>query len=520
MEARTSETHPIEVGWLVAGRLGLTFAPGKNATSKFGFPWARSLRADLTRLRDELGANVLVSLIEDHELRTLGIPDLVSEARNHGFDVLRFPIVDYTAPSDAADTRRLVDGIVERLDLGDRVIIHCRGGLGRAGTIGGCTLLALGEPIEQVFQTLVAARGPSCPEKEEQREFVRAFGRALAEHPLERPSQLALGSIHSEIESAFVGATLGAAIGDAMGHPTEFVGSMDKLRARFGPRGVEGYALYWERDGQRFAPFTDDTQMAEAVMRALVGALAAEDSDTGLMARMARGFVSWAFQPRGGHRAPGNACLRGCYQLDLGAAWDRAGAPDAGGCGSVMRAFPFGLAYYDDLARAESLAVQHSLLTHGDPIAKAACAAMAVGVAACVVKRPVSEVLSLMERAAARYSSETGEMIAAARSAAELGTAPEQVFERYLGWAAHDAIAAATFILARHPEDVRAAILEGANTPGDSDSIATLAGALVGARVGSRALPGDWVSDLERRAELEQLALALARARQAGASAR
>jgi len=51
-----------------------------------------------------------------------------------------------------------------------------------------------------------------------------------------------------------------------------------------------------------------------------------------------------------------------------------------------------------------------------------------------------------------------------------------------------------------------AAILEGANTPGDSDSIATLAGALVGARCGINALPSDWVRDVERTAELSALA--------------
>jgi hypothetical protein len=41
-----------------------------------------------------------------------------------------------------------------------------------------------------------------------------------------------------------------------------------------------------------------------------------------------------------------------------------------------------------------------------------------------------------------------------------------------------------------------------ANAHGDSDSIATLAGALLGARLGLEALPPDWVRDVERSAEL------------------
>ena len=54
-----------------------------------------------------------------------------------------------------------------------------------------------------------------------------------------------------------------------------------------------------------------------------------------------------------------------------------------------------------------------------------------------------------------------------------------------------------------------AAILEGANTPGGSDSIATIAGALVGARAGLSALPTSWVRDVERSTLLLRLAAAV-----------
>ena len=46
-----------------------------------------------------------------------------------------------------------------------------------------------------------------------------------------------------------------------------------------------------------------------------------------------------------------------------------------------MRAYPFGLVFADDPARAEAWSIAHSKLTHRDPIALAACAAMAVGTA-------------------------------------------------------------------------------------------------------------------------------------------
>ena len=111
------------------------------------------------------------------------------------------------------------------------------------------------------------------------------------------------------------GAVLGAAIGDAMGHPTEFM-SLESIYATYGTSGVQKFELYWDRDGRRFAPYTDDTQMAEQVLRALLD----EQGDLDrCMTGMAARFVEWSRQPQGGHRAPGNACLSGCRALEAGA---------------------------------------------------------------------------------------------------------------------------------------------------------------------------------------------------------
>jgi len=47
------------------------------------------------------------------------------------------------------------------------------------------------------------------------------------------------------------------------------------------------------------------------------------------------------------------------------------------------------------------------------------------------------------------------------------------------------------------PDDAQKAIALGVNTPGDSDSIASLAGALVGARTGLNSLPKEWSEKIE-----------------------
>jgi ADP-ribosylglycohydrolase len=370
----------------------------------------------------------------------------------------------------------------------------------------------MGEDVDAAFETLAVARGPRCPETDPQRAFIQRFADSLASAPIVRTTP----SAHSARETArlsprassFAGAVLGAAIGDAIGHPTEFIRSVTAIQQKFGPRGVEGYELYWERDGRRFAPYTDDTQMAESVLRALLMARAAREDLDATMRRMAESFISWANHPHGGHRAPGNACLAGARALESGTHWSRAGGEAAGGCGSVMRAYPFGLVFMNDLARAERWAVAHSALTHRDPIALAACAAMAVGTALAATGAAKNVVTSEMIAAACRHSPSTAAMMAAALDEAARGVKPDVTLDRLEGWAAHEAIAAAIYVFARHADDPRAAILEAANTKGDSDSIATLAGALVGARCGLGALPAAWVRDIERSDELFALAMA------------
>jgi ADP-ribosylglycohydrolase len=310
--------------------------------------------------------------------------------------------------------------------------------------------------------------------------------------------------------SRVVGAVLGAAIGDALGHPTEFLQTFQKIEQKYGRGGVKQYELWWDRNGQRFAPYTDDTQMAEIVLRSLVESGTSADAFESAMEAIGAGFAEWSVNPQGGHRAPGNSCMAGARKLLAGTPWRNAGAPDAGGCGSVMRAYPFGIMFHDDLEQAERWAVEHSKMTHGHPWALAACAAMAVGMAHEMNGAEPGATVAAMLEATGRYDTGTAGMAEAAVADGHNGADPVEVLLRLQSWTAHEAISAAMFIVVRHPQDIRAALLEGANASGDSDSIATLAGALLGARLGVDALPEDWVRDVERSDELQALAAAAA----------
>jgi ADP-ribosylglycohydrolase len=498
---RTSQSHPLYVTVIddaLPGRVSITMAPGKRCAGAYaGVQWERDVAADLDHLVENDHITMLVCLLEDDEMRRIGVPHLLDEARKR-VRVLHVPIRDGGLPPDEGVVVDLVEAIHAAATAGENVVIHCRGGLGRAGTVAGCYLRRRGLSVNATFERLKKRHKTSCPENQGQRDFVARFPAGPVE-----PARTAVRRMDDKGRADRVaGAILGGAIGDAMGHPTEFL-SMQRIVERFGPRGVTGFELWWTRDGHRFAPYTDDTQMAEIVLRSLLHGLG-DDGDASLdavMTHMGAGFASWAKDPQGGHRAPGNACLAGSRRLASGVSWREAGGATAGGCGSVMRAHPFGLVC-DDLDTAEAWAVAHSRLTHQDPIALAACAACARGICLALQGAAPDDIAADMVAAAARYSRPTAAMMQLAVDDAGGGVPPSVTLDRLRGWAAHEAIAAALYVFLRHPDDPRAAILEGANTPGDSDSIASIAGALVGARCGLQALPLEWVRDVERSPSL------------------
>ena len=177
--AWTSDSHPIRVDFLdgavVAppGRLGMTFAPGKRHNGRTAL-WERDLPKDLARLRGEYRTDVLVSLVEEHELAAVRIPLLVEGARAVGIETVRFPIVDVSIPRETPPVLALVGRLVADLQAGRVVVVHCMGGLGRTGVIAGCVAVALGRAPEDAVRQVRAARKGTIETREQER-FVHTF---------------------------------------------------------------------------------------------------------------------------------------------------------------------------------------------------------------------------------------------------------------------------------------------------------------------------------------------------------
>ena len=177
-KAKTSESDPLWIGEVSSGGgqglIGITLCPGK--TDRFALTgwWARHLDTDLEAIR-VWGATAVVTLLEQSEMDDLGVADLGEAVRDRGMEWLHLPTRDGHAPSDEFERTWTVAGptIRSRLRRGLNVLVHCKGGLGRAGTVAARLLVELGAPPDDAIRRVRAARGPGAIRDLGQEAYVR-----------------------------------------------------------------------------------------------------------------------------------------------------------------------------------------------------------------------------------------------------------------------------------------------------------------------------------------------------------
>ena len=139
-EKRTSITHPIKVDWItnprIIGELGITLCPGKCQPISWSGGWNRDLETDVTRLSG-MKVHTIISLIEQKEMEELQVPYLGDVIQKHQINWIHLPIPDTTAPTMEvlSELESFKHSIINSLNSEERVVVHCKGGLGRAATI-------------------------------------------------------------------------------------------------------------------------------------------------------------------------------------------------------------------------------------------------------------------------------------------------------------------------------------------------------------------------------------------------
>jgi NAD-dependent SIR2 family protein deacetylase/tetratricopeptide (TPR) repeat protein/protein-tyrosine phosphatase len=179
----TSDSHPLRVDFVqseefpILNRLGMTFAPGKKQKGAMSGNWNRNMYRDMLRLREHYDVDLQVSLLEYEEFNELGLEGFEGQSERRKISLIKFPIRDESVPTSHKSFAKVIREIVRQLNDGKRVVVHCKGGLGRTGLTVACAIVAASR--NQINSTeaikMVRQARPRAIETIQQEKFVALF---------------------------------------------------------------------------------------------------------------------------------------------------------------------------------------------------------------------------------------------------------------------------------------------------------------------------------------------------------
>lgn len=483
---KTSLSDPLRIATISApdlsGVIGMTLCPGKKDP---GRGWDRDLDIDADAIRG-WGAEIVVTLVEDHEFDLLDVRRLPEAVERRGMKWVHLPIRDVSVPDAKFEAAWAAAGLELRdcLQRGGSILVHCRGGLGRTGTITARLLVELGMDAQDAIDAVRRVR-PGAIETREQTLYVLGC-RRIVDEPEARSMS------NSPIIDRALGCLLGLAVGDAVGTTLEF----SARDSRPPLTDMVGGGPFGLRPGE----WTDDTSMALCLADSLAARNGLDQRD--LMER----FVRWW---RHGENSHNGRCF------DIGITTREAlhrflatGDPVAGsvdpmkaGNGSIMRLAPVALRWAGSREHAIAAARAQSVTTHAAPAAVEACALLAEILTEAIATGNKEAVLR--PRAASEPS------IAAVGAGSWRGKVRQQI--RSSGYVVHT-LEAAFWCIDRSDEFAEAVLL-AANLADDADTVAAVTGQIAGALWGLSGIPRAWLDRLAWGEKLENTARLLIAAR-------
>ncbi len=478
----TSENSPLRIAAVSPdsgfGRIGITLCPGKVDAHAWRGPVARNLGTDLDVV-ERWGATAVVSLITDREIKELSVCGLPGAVRDRHMEWWHAPIPDGQPPGPEFEEVWTVVGeaIRDRLRLGFDVLVHCKGGLGRAGTIAARLLVELDVSPEDAIRIVRDARSQDAIETPQQEEHVRSCSRSIAISP---------HKTRNAIRDRALGAFLGLAIGDALGTTLEFSARDSKPRLE----GMTGGGPFDLPCGA----WTDDTAMALALAESLAASGELDCRD--LMDR----FVGWCKD--GEYSCTGDCFDIGITTRDALARYLQTKDPMAGstdpqtaGNGSLMRLAPVALRFWNHRSRLAESAAAQSRTTHGAEQAVDACRVFAEMLADAIAGSPRVDLLEPR-----RF--EGHPEIAGIVNGSWRGRRRSEV--RSSGYVVHT-LEAAIWAVAR-TGNFQNAVLLAANLADDADTVAAVTGQLAGALYGLSGIPEGWLNRVAWKERLVRVA--------------
>jgi ADP-ribosylglycohydrolase len=304
-----------------------------------------------------------------------------------------------------------------------------------------------------------------------------------------------------------LGAFYGLALGDALGMPTQSM-SRAEIARRYGPIRTLRDAVADQpiAPGMPAGSITDDTEQAMLLARLFVSGGGRVIPEV-----FAGALLDWEADVarRGSSDLLGPSTKRALELLGNGTSPEEAGRTGTTN-GAAMRITPVAIATVPDLGRLVDAVVAASEITHNTNLGIGAAAAVAAAVSAGIDGADLPTALEAAERAADE-GGRRGHWCAGGEIAARIrwvrnwvhGVSRDAVGDAVYAVvgtsvAAQESVVAAFALveaLGSVPIDV---LTTAAGLGGDTDTIAAIAGAILGAQHGLSGLPADLVAEVRR----------------------
>lgn len=306
----------------------------------------------------------------------------------------------------------------------------------------------------------------------------------MAVDQVERPAAASGGD--DGADDRFRGALVGTVVGDALGAPVE---------GHPGPV-AEARLVYLEEHGRRFR-YTDDSAMTFALAESL---LFCGDLDEDHLA--ATFAAHYERDPARGY-GPGTASL--LARVAAGADWRKAADRQFGGQGSLgngaaMRVAPIALYSHGDLHRTVALARRSARVTHAHPEGVDGAAVQAAAVALALAQPGDLHLDGGAFLAAVRQVAATEALarnLDVVAGVAPGSSAGDVAAVMGTGITAAEAVPAAICAFLSHPDSFAGTVSFAIGLGGDTDTIAAMAAAISGARLGASSVPPSWMEQVE-----------------------
>lgn len=129
----------------------------------------------------QAGVDIIVSMLEDHEISRLGLEKEVAICIENEIIYANFPILDRTTPRSFEDVHQFVKELLEQIRQNKKIAIHCFAGIGRSSLIACCLLVLQGADVDDAFGAISKARGYPVPDTIDQLNWAYTFAEKYGE---------------------------------------------------------------------------------------------------------------------------------------------------------------------------------------------------------------------------------------------------------------------------------------------------------------------------------------------------